>query len=85
MEVSNFFKMHVICVIWIFLSIFAIVMNDEVSMKNACEIYTLSFPNAKNIVVSGDIHGEFNQLVHKLCVQYAMHDTLLIVAGDCGF
>ena len=85
MEVSNFFKMHVVCVIWIFLSIFAFVMNDEVSMKNACEIYTLSFPNAKNIVVSGDIHGEFNQLVHKLCVQYAMRDTLLIVAGDCGF
>ena len=54
-------------------------------MKNANDIYTLSFPNAKNIVVSGDIHGEFNQLVHKLCVQYAMHDTLLIVAGDCGF
>jgi len=40
-----------------FLSIFAIVMNDEVSIKNACKIYTLNFPNAKNIVVSGDIHG----------------------------
>ena len=28
------------------------------------------FPNAKGIVVSGDIHGEFNQLVYKCCVQY---------------
>ena len=54
-------------------------------MTTAGDIYTLSFPNAKNIVVSGDIHGKFNQLVHKLCVQYAMRDTLLIVAGDCGF
>ena len=54
-------------------------------MTTASDIYTLNFPNAKNIVVSGDIHGEFNQLVHKLCVQYAMRDTLLIVAGDCGF
>ena len=43
------------------------------------------FPNAKGIVVSGDIHGEFNQLVYKCCVQYRMTDTLIIVAGDCGF
>ena len=54
-------------------------------MTKADDIYTLSFPKAMNVVVSGDIHGEFNQLVHKLCVQYAMRDTLLIVAGDCGF
>lgn len=44
----------------------------------------ISFPEAKGIVVSGDIHGEFNQLVFKLCVQYQMRDTVLIVAGDCG-
>ena len=48
-------------------------------------IHTYSFPNAKNIVVCGDIHGDFNGLVFKLCVQYQMMDTLLIVAGDCGF
>ena len=46
-------------------------------MTTANDIYTLSSLNAKSIVVSGDIHGEFNQLVHKLCVQYAMRDTLL--------
>ena len=54
-------------------------------MTKASNIYTLTFPNAMNVVVAGDIHVEFNQLVHKLCVQYAMRDTLLIVAGDCGF
>ena len=54
-------------------------------MTQVSDIYTLSFPHAKSVLVSGDIHGEFNQLVHKLCVQYAMRDTLLIVAGDCGF
>jgi predicted phosphodiesterase len=43
------------------------------------------FPSAKSIVVSGDIHGDFNQLVFKVCVQYQMRDTLLVVAGDCGF
>lgn len=48
-------------------------------------LYTLSFPEAKTVVVSGDIHGDFNQLVYKLCMQYGMTDTLLIVAGDCGF
>ena len=48
-------------------------------------IFQLSFPEAKNIVVCGDIHGEFNEVIFKLCVQYQLNDTLLIVAGDCGF
>ena len=43
------------------------------------------FPEAKSVVVSGDIHGDFNLLVNKVCVQYQMRDTLVIVAGDCGF
>ena len=43
------------------------------------------FPDAKQIVVCGDIHGDFNLLVHKMCVTYDMHETLLMVAGDCGF
>ena len=46
---------------------------------------TYSFPNAKSIVVCGDIHGEFNAMIYKLCIQYQITDTLLIVAGDCGF
>ena len=46
-------------------------------------IFSLSFPEAKTIIVSGDIHGNFNQLVFKLCIQYQLTDTLLIVAGDC--
>ena len=52
-------------------------MNEKVCLYD--------FPEAKGIVVSGDIHGEFNQLVYKCCVQYKMTDTLIIVAGDCGF
>lgn len=43
------------------------------------------FPECKEVVVSGDIHGDFNILVNKICVQYQMRDTLVIVAGDCGF
>lgn len=43
------------------------------------------FPEAESIIVSGDIHGDYNLLVNKLCVQYSMTNTLLIVAGDCGF
>lgn len=45
-------------------------------------IYT--FDN-RDIVVCGDIHGEFNKLVYDMCVRYEMKDTLCIVAGDCGF
>ena len=43
------------------------------------------YPEAKQVLVSGDIHGDFKGLVFKLCVQYGCRDTLLIVAGDCGF
>lgn len=43
------------------------------------------YPEAKCVVVSGDIHGDFHTLVYKMCIQYQMTDTLLIVAGDCGF
>lgn len=44
-----------------------------------------NFPECDSVVVSGDIHGDFNLLVNKMCVQYQMRNTLLIVAGDCGF
>ena len=43
------------------------------------------FTYAKGIVVSGDIHGDYEKLVYMCCVQYQMTDTLIIVAGDCGF
>ena len=49
------------------------------------QIKTYSYPEAQSIVVCGDIHGEFNTLIYKMCIQYGMTDTLLIVAGDCGF
>ncbi len=45
----------------------------------------IDFPEAKNIVVSGDIHGDFRLLVHKCSILYGMTDTLIVVAGDCGF
>lgn len=43
------------------------------------------FTDAKHIVVAGDIHGDFEALVDKCGIQYGMTDTLIIVAGDCGF
>ena len=48
-------------------------------------VFSLIYPEAKSVVISGDIHGDFNELVFKLCIQYQMTDTLLVVAGDCGF
>ena len=44
-----------------------------------------NYPEAKQVLVSGDIHGDFKTLVFKLCIRYGCTDTLLIVAGDCGF
>ena len=43
------------------------------------------FPECRSVVICGDIHGDFNLLVNKVCVQYQIKDTLVIVAGDCGF
>ena len=43
------------------------------------------YDEAKQVVVCGDIHGAFETMVFKACVQYGMTDTLIIVAGDCGF
>lgn len=54
-------------------------------MNNPKKLNIFNFPNAKSIVVSGDIHGDFTKLVYKCCVQYSMTDTVIIVAGDCGF
>lgn len=48
-------------------------------------LFTCSYPEARSVVVSGDVHGHFDELVHKLCIQYQLTDTLLVVAGDCGF
>ena len=39
------------------------------------DIITYSYPEARGIVVCGDIHGEFNTLIYKLCIQYGMTDT----------
>ena len=43
------------------------------------------YPDAKQVIICGDIHGDFKTLVYKLCVGWHYTDTLLIVAGDCGF
>lgn len=43
------------------------------------------FPNAKNVVVCGDIHGDFKDLIFRCWILYEMTDTLIVVAGDCGF
>ena len=39
------------------------------------------YSEAKQVVVCGDIHGAFETLVYKSCVQYSMTDTVIIVAN----
>lgn len=34
------------------------------------------FPDAKSIVVSGDIHGDFTQLVYKCCIHGVLYNML---------
>lgn len=60
-------------------------MSNNLETIGRNDIYHLSFPEAKSVVVCGDIHGNFNGMIGKLCLQYQLENTLLIVAGDCGF
>lgn len=48
-------------------------------------MHHFEYNEAKSVVVCGDIHGDFHTLVYRMCIQYQMTETLLIVAGDCGF
>ena len=48
-------------------------------------IFSLSFPKPRQLLFLVIFMETFNQLVFKLCIQYQLTDTLLIVAGDCGF
>jgi len=48
------------------------------------EIKHYDYPSVKSIVICGDIHGEFEELVYQICVKHEMRDTLVIVASDCG-
>ena len=43
------------------------------------------YPEAKQVVVCGDVHGKFDELVYRITTMHGMTDTVVIVAGDCGF
>lgn len=43
------------------------------------------FPEAEGLVVCGDIHGKFDELVCRMTTLCRMEHTVMIVAGDCGF
>lgn len=43
------------------------------------------FPEAEELVICGDIHGKFDELVYRMTTLCRMEHTVVIVAGDCGF
>ena len=43
------------------------------------------FDDVKSVIVCGDIHGEYNEIINKICVQYAITNSVIVFAGDCGF
>ena len=49
-------------------------------------IWTFIYPpEVEMVVVSGDIHGAFREIVNKVACQYNIQNALVIIAGDCGF
>ena len=59
--------------------------EEKTNRATENSIISYEYGDAKNIVVCGDIHGDFVQMVDTMCSDYRLKDTLLIVAGDCGF
>ena len=60
--------------------------NAKVTKENIRGVWHYTYPkDVEMVVVSGDIHGAFREIVNKVAVQYDIHNALLIVAGDCGF
>ena len=49
------------------------------------KVTQFKYPTAQSVVICGDIHGDFAELVFRICTRYKMTDTLVIVAGDCRF
>jgi len=54
-------------------------------MMTKTNYHTYDFTDSKYLLVCGDIHGDFDLLVERLCVLGQLRDTTCIVAGDCGF
>ena len=38
-----------------------------------------------SVYVVGDIHGEFRKLVFDITYKYKIKNSVIIIAGDCGF
>lgn len=55
---------------------------EKIKYKNITRYY---FDDVESVIVCGDIHGEFNQIINKICVQYDIRNSVIIIAGDCGF
>ena len=61
-------------------------IKKNIISKQTNGIWSFTYPeDVEMVVVSGDIHGAFRQIVNKVTAQYDIHNALLIVAGDCGF
>ena len=58
------------------------------NIKKYKNIYNYMFDdsdNIKSVIICGDIHGEFRNIVNKITLQYSISDSVIIIAGDCGF
>lgn len=51
--------------------------------KNDSECFTLSFPEAKGLVISGNLHVDFNQANAKLMNEANLHENFCTTGHLC--
>lgn len=65
------------------LKFFEIYIMIKKEIKNGIHNYIVN--EVDKIIACGDIHGEFNDIINKICCRFEITNALVIIAGDCGF
>lgn len=60
--------------------------DNKVTVIDENGVLKFQYPeDVQMVIVCGDIHGAFREIVNKVACQYRIENALVVIAGDCGF